>query len=320
MQGGKITQASKALQVLLRSLPANSYFNIVGFGSSYTCLFSKSVEYNASTLEKAEKAMSNLQADLGGTEIQQALEKVFEMRRKDMPTQVFVLTDGEVWNSEALFASISENVAKSLKDHKGENFLRVFSLGIGDDVSHDLVEGMARHGQGFAQFVGENEKLNAKMVKMVKAAVLPPVRDWKIDWTNGAVRGENDNGFEMVADSASTSSSSSSLSGTKPKKVKKEGVIKKVISLFDMSGEKKKDGADKSAAQGLTQETVEYEVNRDVQQAPHRLPNFFPGNRFTVSTSALFRVFFFFQTNRIMKQQSNKRLSVLPISFLIYTF
>jgi hypothetical protein len=282
MEGGKITQASKALQVLLRSLPAHSYFNIVGFGTSYTFLFQKSVEYNASTLETAEKAIRNLRADLGGTEIQNALEKVFEMRRNDMPTQVFVLTDGEVWNSEALFACISENVANSVKDHRGENFLRVFSLGIGDNVSHDLVEGMARHGHGFAQFVGENEKLNAKVVKMVKAAVLPPVRDWKIDWTSGAIGDEGESAFAMVAPS-------SSLSGaTAPKQ---EDVIKKPISLFDTSAEKRKDTTDK--------DKLEYEVNRDVQQAPYRLPNFFPGNRFTVSTffNSASHFFFFFFSN-----------------------
>ena len=37
-----------------------------------------------------------MEADLGGTEIQPALEKVFRSRDKEIPTSVFVLTDGEV--------------------------------------------------------------------------------------------------------------------------------------------------------------------------------------------------------------------------------
>ncbi|KAJ3414025.1 hypothetical protein HDV05_007150 [Chytridiales sp. JEL 0842] len=253
MQGSKITQASRALQTLLRSLPASSYFNIIGFGSTYQTLFPKSVEYNASTLSKAEKAMKTLNADLGGTEIKSAMEKAFEMRRLDMPTQIFVLTDGEVWDSESLFGCIKDNVANAEKVRLGRvgngAFVRVFALGIGNDVSHDLVEGMARHGGGFAQFVTEEEKLSAKVVKMVKAALLPPVTNYKIHWTGGA-EGAAEDGFEVVAS---------------------EKQEKKTISLFDdaLKPEEPKDVE------------PEFSVERDVQQAPYILPNFFPGSRFT---------------------------------------
>ncbi|KAI9365386.1 hypothetical protein DFJ73DRAFT_262674 [Zopfochytrium polystomum] len=191
MDGDKIRSASLALQLLLRSMPASAglYFNIIGFGSNFRPLFSTSVEYTEHSMKVAETYVENLQADMGGTELRAAVEAAFERRRKDMPTQLFVLTDGEVWGADALFAFTAEKVkeAEQFKLRNGRTaFARVFSLGIGRDVSHNLVEGMARHGGGFAQFVVDsNEKLQPKIIKMLKAAVMPPVQDYKIDWTGG---------------------------------------------------------------------------------------------------------------------------------------
>ncbi|KAI9351821.1 hypothetical protein DFJ73DRAFT_369944 [Zopfochytrium polystomum] len=191
MSGDKIRSASLALQLLLRSMPATAglYFNIIGFGSSFASLFPASVEYTEHSMKEAEHYVENLKADMGGTELRAAVEAVFEKRRKDMPTQLFVLTDGEIWSADSLFAFISGKVkeAEQIKLRSGQTaFARVFSLGIGRDVSHNLVEGMARHGGGFAQFVVDsNEKLQPKIIKMLKAAVMPPVQDYTIDWTGG---------------------------------------------------------------------------------------------------------------------------------------
>ena len=45
MAGTPILQAGKTLQLFLRSLPTKSYFNIIGFGSSFSALFPESVLY-----------------------------------------------------------------------------------------------------------------------------------------------------------------------------------------------------------------------------------------------------------------------------------
>ncbi|KAI8845438.1 von Willebrand factor type A domain-containing protein [Chytridium lagenaria] len=112
MSGSKIHQASQALHLFLKSIPAGSYFNIIGFGSTHQLLFPRSVEYTASTLATAEKHVANLQADLGGTEIEAALDGVFKSRRTDMPTNVVVMTDGEVWNVESLLESVKMETVK----------------------------------------------------------------------------------------------------------------------------------------------------------------------------------------------------------------
>jgi len=66
----KIGLAREAMLVFLKSLPKNSYFNIIIFGTKYTCLFNESTAfYNHINLRVAEKFISQIRADLGGTEI-----------------------------------------------------------------------------------------------------------------------------------------------------------------------------------------------------------------------------------------------------------
>ena len=86
-----------------------------------------------------------------------------------------LLTDGEVWDSRELYSYIEEVTAK------GD--VRLFSLGIGRDVSHSLVESMARIGRGFAQIVSdEKEGMEGKVVRMLKGGLSAHIKDYRLDW------------------------------------------------------------------------------------------------------------------------------------------
>jgi uncharacterized protein with von Willebrand factor type A (vWA) domain len=43
MSGSRMNQAKDALLLFLKSLPANSFFNVVSFGSRYECLLNESM-------------------------------------------------------------------------------------------------------------------------------------------------------------------------------------------------------------------------------------------------------------------------------------
>ena len=57
----------------------------------------------------------------------------------------------------------------------------MFPLGIGNAVSSGLIEGVARAGNGFASTVGEHEKLDGKVVRMLKGALVENITDYTFD-------------------------------------------------------------------------------------------------------------------------------------------
>lgn len=99
----KIGLAREAMLLFIRSLPLNSNFNIIRFGSEYQVLFqnqSMSVAYNEETAKQAEHLSHTMQADLGGTELLAPLQYLkTNPPSNDRSRQVFILTDGEVSNT-----------------------------------------------------------------------------------------------------------------------------------------------------------------------------------------------------------------------------
>ena len=177
----KVDTLKRALQIFLKSLPANPdiYFNICSFGSHYDFLFKdgKSKKYDSKTLKSAEDYVSRVDANYGGTEILNPLLECMKKRRTDCQTSIILLTDGQVYNTDMIISSIAQEKAKNL-----DKPLRIFSLGIGDAVSHHLVEGIARAGGGYSQLVMEQERLDRKVVRMLSAGIQAPLKDLHLDW------------------------------------------------------------------------------------------------------------------------------------------
>ena len=110
MSGSYMRSARETLVLFLKSIPEGSYFNILGFGSSYEKLFPDSVPYDEQHLEKAIKHAQGMFANLGGTELLPPLQHVFGQKcRSGYPRQVFVLTDGSVSNTSACIQQMKKN-------------------------------------------------------------------------------------------------------------------------------------------------------------------------------------------------------------------
>ncbi|CAI4214200.1 unnamed protein product [Parascedosporium putredinis] len=129
MGWGKIENLKAALHIFLKSLPVGVKFNICSFGSSYSLLWDRSKSYDKSSLDEASRHIDTFDSNMGGTEMCQPIKAVFEKRYKDMNLEVFLLTDGDIWDQDKLFGIINSEVASS----KGA--IRVFTLGIGTGAS-----------------------------------------------------------------------------------------------------------------------------------------------------------------------------------------
>lgn len=164
-----------ALKVFLKSLPVGVKFNICSYGSHHSFLWPKSQAYSRDSVDAALAHVETFRADYGGTETFQALKATIENRYTDIPCEVMLLTDGDIWDQGSLFTYLHDEVQKS------KSGLRIFALGIGDEVSHALIEGVARAGNGFAQSVNNNEKLDAKVIRMLKGGLSPHTTDYSLE-------------------------------------------------------------------------------------------------------------------------------------------
>jgi Ca-activated chloride channel family protein len=179
MQGTSIAEARNALQLCLRSLRPGNLFNIVGFGNTHESLFSDSRAYDEQTLAEASRHVTAMEADLGGTEILPALASILERPALEgRPRQLFVLTDGQVTNTGAVIALVRKHSVTT----------RLFAFGIGAGASAHLVRGIARAGEGEAEFIHPGERVEEKVLRQLKRALSPALTDLEIDWGGLAVR------------------------------------------------------------------------------------------------------------------------------------
>lgn len=167
MQGARTKTLVAALRVFLKSLPVGIKFNICYFGTYDSFLFPKSQVYDQNSLETALKSLDGLDGECGGTETLSAVRASINSRDITQPLSVILATDGDIWQQQELFDYINDSVATSKKT------LRIFALGIGNSVSSALIEGVARAGNGFSKSIGEGEKLDGKVIRMLKGALTP---------------------------------------------------------------------------------------------------------------------------------------------------
>lgn len=177
MMGPKLTRAKEAVQIFLRSLTSGVKFNIVSFGSSFSQLFPQSQLYSAETLATAAAAVKSMSANMGGTEILAPLNSIFKKPAEPKyPRQLFILTDGEVSNPNQCTDAC----------RKAADSTRTFCFGIGSGASEQLCSGMAKAGNGNCVMIGNNDRIDDKVLEQLNIALLPAITNIVINWSGAA--------------------------------------------------------------------------------------------------------------------------------------
>ncbi|KAF5586806.1 uncharacterized protein FSUBG_12017 [Fusarium subglutinans] len=271
--GGQIPGLKTALQIFLKSLPVGVKFNICSFGSHFSFLWDRSQSYSQETLDKAVQHVETFDSDYGGTEMYQPFEATFQKRYKDMNLEVFLLTDGEIWDQDRLFQLINKEVA----DSKGA--ARVFSLGIGAGASTSLIEGIARAGNGFAQTVADDEKMDKKVVRMLRGALFPHISDYSLEIKYDKEDSSTEDDFELIEKVVDALK----IDTVQEEKTKEVEGPKKPISLFDASANDDDDTEMVDAADVDSKfDHLPTVPSPRYIQTPGTIPPLFPFNRTTV--------------------------------------
>ena len=263
--GGKMHLVTEASKVLLKSLPVSVKFNICSFGSHHSFLFDKSKTYDATSLQIAIKHVERFAADYGGTEMLGPVQEVLKRRYKDLSLEVILLTDGQIWNQEALFDTINE---------ASQQKARFFTLGIGSAASSSLVEGIARAGRGFAQWVNDGERIDKRVVRMLKGALTPHI-EYKLEVRYARDESVEDDDFEIV-ESFEKSMKIVSTDDALPR-YDGQSTKKKIIPLFTPEAKEEPTNPTKGRYDHLPSLAVPH-----VLQTPYEIPELYPHSRLTI--------------------------------------
>ncbi|AGC42103.1 von Willebrand factor type A domain-containing protein [Myxococcus stipitatus DSM 14675] len=166
MDGDSLPQAKAALRLCLRHLRETDRFNIIAFESNYHSFRPQPVPFTQRTLEDADRWVDALQAN-GGTE----LLKPLTFAARTAPDGVLVLlTDGQVGNEEQILRAV-------LAERKTA---RVYSFGIGTNVSDALLRDLARQTRGDVEFIHPGERIDEKVVAQFSRALAPRVTELQV--------------------------------------------------------------------------------------------------------------------------------------------
>ena len=174
MSGYLIRTACEALSLFIRSLPPNSKFNVISFGSKYELMFGSSKVYNNDTMNEALDKIKKFDADFGGTELLPPIKRLLEDKTEyQYPRSVFVLTDGDISEPDKVLKLVEHN----------NYHIRVHSFGIGSGASVYLVKELAKSGLGSSTLVASGDaQLNTKVIRALKLASKPAFTNLSLSW------------------------------------------------------------------------------------------------------------------------------------------
>ena len=178
MSGANINIVKKALLLFVQSLPKNSYFQLIGFGSDFKKYNQEPVIYNKDNLNNIINVINGLEADMGGTNISNPLREIYSSddiySKIELSKNIFILTDGDVFDRDECFNIIRNN----------SNKFRIHSIGIGNDFDKILIEQCGKLGKGSSSFVKDMENLNSAVIDGLNKGLRPYISNIKFEFEN----------------------------------------------------------------------------------------------------------------------------------------
>ncbi|NTX09696.1 VWA domain-containing protein [Myxococcus sp. CA056] len=166
MDGDSLPQAQAALRLCLRHLREGDRFNVIAFESSFHSFQPLPVPFTQRMLEEADRWVAALRAG-GGTELLGPMQTA----ARTAPDGVLVLlTDGQVGNEDEILRAV-------LAERKSA---RVYSFGIGTNVSDALLRDMAKQTGGDVEFIHPGERIDDKVVAQFSRALAPRITELQV--------------------------------------------------------------------------------------------------------------------------------------------
>ncbi|MEJ8851827.1 VIT domain-containing protein [Variovorax rhizosphaerae] len=174
MAGDSIDAARRALQAIVHQLQPEDRFSLSRFGSTVQHRSRGLWAVTEVTRLAAQRWVGDLQADLGGTEMEAALASTFALASGE-GGDVLLVTDGEIHGIDATIAAARKS------GH------RVFAVGVGSSPAESHLRRLAESTGGACDFVAAGEVVEPAVLRMFARLRSPRVTGMAIEWP-GEVR------------------------------------------------------------------------------------------------------------------------------------
>jgi Ca-activated chloride channel family protein len=170
--GWPIQKAKETMRYLIRNMNPDDSFQLLGFNTEVYPCFQAPVHNTPENVARALRFLDPLEAE-GGTDILKAVEYALaippEAGRRRL---ICYLTDGYVGDDM--------QVVDYVKKHGERAYM--FPFGIGDSVNRFLLEGMAKAGQGSAEFVTLQSSAEQAAARFYRRVARPLVTHLRVEW------------------------------------------------------------------------------------------------------------------------------------------
>lgn len=170
MVGTSIVQARKAALEILNQLRPQDSFNVTFFGSSYSHIFPALVMASAKNVTQAWNRLEMLDADMGGTETEKALDAVFSLGDSEGTATVLLITDGEIYEHEKLVQRAKQS------GH------RIFTVGVGNAVAEIFLKTLAKVTGGACELIAPQEGMSERVLSQFHRMRQPELGELRIEW------------------------------------------------------------------------------------------------------------------------------------------
>ena len=173
MEGDSMEQAKQALAGILDALQPHDCVTMIAFGSTTNVLSNRLLPCDETNLAKAKDFAKQLDANMGGTEIDSALCTTYAAIDAQAG-DIFLVTDGEV--------SDWEGVVEEAK-RSGH---RIFTVGVGNAVSEAFVRKLATETGGACELVSPQEGMAGRVLRHFERMRAPRAARVTVLWPEGA--------------------------------------------------------------------------------------------------------------------------------------
>lgn len=175
----KLTLSRQSAAAFIDSLGPEDRFDCLAFNLAPTPLFKTMQSADRVNLDKAQVFFAEQRAR-GGTVLQPALSAAYAYRDDDRPLNVVLLSDGmtEVGEQAELLRLIQSR----------PDGVRVFCIGVGNEVNRPLLEQMAKQAGGIAAFVSTEDSFERQAHLMRQKLVRPAIEDLVVQFDGASVK------------------------------------------------------------------------------------------------------------------------------------